>query len=107
MEIGSIMRTRKLLTVAFPALAAMGSFSVLVAGQGAAPASPPQPPTQNIMSNPYRMTENWPHLSAGMKWGAAIGIIPDGKGGAWMHFRSEPPIIHFDAAGTIVKSFAQ
>ena len=36
--------------------------------------------------------------SAPMKPGAAIGIIPDGKGGTWLHHRSEPPIIHFDAS---------
>lgn len=59
----------------------------------------------NLMTNPYQMVENWPHLRPGMKWGAAIGIIPDGKGGTWMHFRSEPPIMHFDAAGNILKSF--
>ena len=57
------------------------------------------------MSNPYRMIENWPHLKPNMKWGAAIGLIPDGDGGTWMHFRSEPPIIHFNAAGNIVTSF--
>jgi len=78
----------------------------LLAQRGQAPPPPPQPPAGNIMTNPYRMLENWPHLKAGMTWGAAIGIIPDGKGGTWMHFRSEPPIIHFDAAGNIVTSFA-
>jgi sugar lactone lactonase YvrE len=57
------------------------------------------------MSNPYRMLPNWPHLNSGMKWGGAIGIVPDGQGGTWMHFRSEPPIIHFNAEGNIVKSF--
>ena len=84
------MRTRRLLTIAFSALAVTAGLSA-----------------QNIMNNSYRMTEKWPQLGAGMKWGAAIGIIPDGKGGTWMHFRSEPPIIHFDASGAIVKSFAQ
>lgn len=66
---------------------------------------PPASPT-SAMSNPYRMLEAWPTLGPGMKWGAAIGIIPDGQGGTWLHFRSEPPIIHFDASGKIVKTFA-
>ena len=72
------------------------------AQRGAAPA---ESPGINAMNNPYRMIENWPQLGPTMKWGAAIGIIPDGKGGTWMHFRSEPPIIHFDASGKITKSF--
>ena len=32
------------------------------------------------MVNPYRMLDNWPHLGD-IKPGAAIGIVPDGKGG--------------------------
>ena len=56
------------------------------------------------MANPYQMLENWPHLGD-IKPGAAIGIIPDGRGGTWLHHRSEPPILHFDAAGNILKSF--
>jgi len=56
------------------------------------------------MNNPYRMLDNWPHLGD-IKPGSAIGIIPDGKGGTWIHHRSEPPIIHVDASGNILKSF--
>jgi sugar lactone lactonase YvrE len=59
----------------------------------------------SAMSNPYEMVANWPTLRPGMKWGAAIGIIPDGSGGTWLHFRSEPPILHFDAEGKITQSF--
>lgn len=61
----------------------------------------------SAMSNPYRMTHNWPTLGPDMKWGAAIGLIPDGTGGVWMHFRSEPAINHFDASGRIVQSFGE
>jgi sugar lactone lactonase YvrE len=68
-------------------------------GQDASATTPP-----SAMANPYRMLENWPHLGD-IKPGAAIGIIPDGRGGTWLHHRSEPPIIHFNAAGDIVKSF--
>ncbi len=63
--------------------------------------------TTTTMSNPYRLVERWPTLPDGMTWGAAIGIIPDNKGGAWMMFRSEPPINYIDASGTITKSFGR
>ncbi len=59
----------------------------------------------STMTNPYRMLENWPTLRPGMTWGAAIGLIPDGTGGTWMMFRSEPPINYITAAGQITKSF--
>jgi hypothetical protein len=74
------------------------------AGQRGAPGATAFPGI-NAMKNPYRMVENWPHLGKVMA-GAAIGIIPDGTGGTWIHHRSEPPIIHFNAAGDIVQSFA-
>jgi sugar lactone lactonase YvrE len=78
----------------------------VAAAQQAGRGSAPSPfPGVNAMSNPYRMVENWPHLGT-VKPGAAIGIIPDESGGTWLHHRSEPPIIHFNAAGDIVKSFA-
>ncbi len=67
-------------------------------GRGAAP----EPPS--AMANPYRMVENWPHFGP-IKPGAAIGLVPDGRGGVWLHHRSEPPIIHFDAAGNLLTSF--
>jgi hypothetical protein len=58
----------------------------------------------NAMNNPYRMLEGWPHLGD-IKPGAAIGIIPDGKGGVWLEHRSVPAILHIDASGDIVKKF--
>ena len=64
-------------------------------------------PGRNLMSNPYRMIENWPTLNPGMKWGAAINFLPDNKGGTWVLLRTEPPINYFDASGRIVKSMGQ
>ena len=64
-------------------------------------------PGVNLMNNPYRMTENWPTLNPGMKWGPAINFLPDNKGGTWALLRTEPPIVHFDASGKIVQSFGE
>src|SRR5216683_3394564 len=78
------------------------TFARVAAGQGGGAAPAAEVPS--AMANPYQMLENWPHLGD-IKPGAAIGIIPDGRGGTWLHHRSEPPILHFDAAGNILKSF--
>lgn len=59
----------------------------------------------STMPNPYELVEDWPTLKPGMRWGAAIGLIPDNQGGTWMLFRSEPPINYIDAQGNITKSF--
>src|SRR5262245_12243156 len=48
-------------------------------------------PGINLISNPYRLTKDWPTLNPGMKWGAAINFIPDNKGGTWALLRTEPP----------------
>lgn len=77
-------------------------FARLAAGQGGGTAPVVEVPS--AMANPYEMVPSWPHLGE-IKPGAAIGIVPDGKGGVWLHHRSEPPIIHFDPVGNILKSF--
>jgi len=73
-------------------------------GQGRGGAAPTPFPGINAMNNPYQMVLKWPHYGS-LVPGGVIGIIPDGTGGTWIHQRSEPPIIHFNAAGDIVKSF--
>ena len=78
-------------------VAAVATFGVRLQAQ--APAAVP-----NAMNNPFRMLENWPHLGD-IKPGAAIGIVPDSKGGVWLQHRSDPGILHIDAAGNIVKRF--
>ena len=62
------------------------------------------PPWTSTMASPYRVIPNWPQLGD-IKPGAAIGIIPDGKGGTWLHHRSEPPILHIDASGAVDRRF--
>ena len=59
----------------------------------------------NAMHNPYRMVEEWGELPEGVLWGSSIGIIPDGRGGAWLHHRSDPPIVKLDSSGKAVKTF--
>src|SRR5688500_12902341 len=49
-------------------------------GAGRGQAAPEWPST---MANPYRMVEKWPTFGD-IRSGAAIGIIPDGKGGTWI-----------------------
>ena len=53
----------------------------------------------------HRMLTDWGRLPVGVEWGAVIGIIPDGQGGTWIHHRSDPPIIHLDGSGSVLKSF--
>jgi len=81
------------------------SRGAAVGQPGAARGQQPPPPNwPSAMANPYRMVEKWPTFGT-IRSGAAIGIIPDGKGGTWLHHRSEPPILHVDASGKVVQSF--
>ena len=92
-------------TVIVLAVAAVLAQAPGTRGQGAPTGrgqAAPEPPS--AMVNPYRMIEKWPNFGE-IRSGAAIGIIPDGKGGTWLHHRSEPPILHIDASGAILKSF--
>jgi sugar lactone lactonase YvrE len=93
------------------AAARLPEMSPVLAQGGAPRVFPPPgqargnyPPWTSTMANPYRVTANWPRLGD-IKPGAAIGIIPDGKGGTWLHHRSEPPILHIDASGAVDKRF--
>lgn len=76
---------------------------IAVAGAALIAQSPPVP-GGSAMSNPYRMLESWPHLGT-IKPGAAIGIVPDNQGGVWLQHRSDPGLLHINAAGDIVKRF--
>jgi DNA-binding beta-propeller fold protein YncE len=71
---------------------------------GSAGARGGYPTWTSAMASPLKVTPNWPQLGD-IKPGAAIGIIPDGKGGTWLHHRSEPPILHIDASGTVDRRF--
>ena len=110
------LRSRARIAAALGSIAVAGLVATAAMAQGGnAQAQAPAPTpleelarrTTTTMSNPYRLVEGWPTLPDGMTWGAAIGIIPDDKGGAWMMFRSEPPINYIDASGKFTKSFAR
>ena len=69
----------------------------------------------NSAPNPYRMVENWAKLPAGRSWGStsAVEIDRDGRS-VWVAERcganscagkTDDPILHFDAAGKLIKSF--
>jgi hypothetical protein len=85
----------------------------------------PQPPAvsplgaRNDLPNPYEAGMSWGRLPAGRKWGstAGISIAPDGHiwaldrcgssgaGGATCFGSPLDPILEFDQAGTLLKSF--
>src|SRR6185503_14245325 len=81
-------------------VASLGAGLVAQGGQSAAS-------IKSAMNNPYRMVENWPSLGqpGAPKGGAAIGIVPDGKGGVWLNQRADPPLVHLDASGKALKTF--
>jgi DNA-binding beta-propeller fold protein YncE len=89
---------------AAPATAPQSSAPRTFPAPGSPGARGGYPTWTSAMANPYRVTPNWPQLGD-IKPGAAIGIIPDGKGGTWLHHRSEPPILHIDASGKVDRRF--
>src|SRR5437016_4742286 len=80
------------------------ALGALVFAQATAPADK-SVPFKSTMANPYHLVENWPKLGT-IPPGPAIGIIPDDKGGVWLLHRSNPPLLHIDAAGNVVKTMA-
>jgi DNA-binding beta-propeller fold protein YncE len=89
---------------AIPAAPAQSAVPRTFPAPGSAGARGSYPTWASAMASPYSMTPNWPRLGP-IKPGAAIGIIPDGKGGTWLHHRSEPPILYIDPAGNVTKQF--
>ena len=97
----------------------MATLSVAVGGQQARHPSPAELP------NPYRLVEHWPTLPSslnGGRWGEVIRVHVDRTGNVWVFHRcfnvvpagsatcvgrgaANPPILEFDAAGKLLKSF--
>lgn len=59
------------------------------------------------LPNPYHEVANWAKLPAGAKWGGVISVDPAPNGGVWVFHRADPPILRFDQAGKVVKSFGE
>ena len=82
-------------------------------------------PRPTELPNPYRMVEHWPALPPEMnggQWGEVIRVHVDAKGNVWVFHRcfnvvpagsatcigrgpANPPILEFDAAGKLLRSF--
>jgi streptogramin lyase len=69
----------------------------------------------NSLPNPYRSVENWAKMPQGRTWGSTAGVMidPDGKS-VWVAERcgsntcagsNLDPVLKFDAAGNLVRSF--
>jgi streptogramin lyase len=65
-------------------------------------------------SSAYQSVEHWAKLPEGRPWGAAAAISMDSKGNVWVFERcganscadsTEAPILEFDSAGKLLKSF--
>jgi DNA-binding beta-propeller fold protein YncE len=67
--------------------------------------------------NPYHIIENWAKFPAGRAWGSSSGVAIDRDGtSVWVADRcganscagkTVAPILKFDAAGNLVKSFGE
>jgi DNA-binding beta-propeller fold protein YncE len=68
------------------------------------PAGPPPRTTSTMANGGYKMLMKWPNLGT-IKPGGAIGIFPDDKGGVWLQHRSDPAILHLNAAGEVTQTF--
>jgi DNA-binding beta-propeller fold protein YncE len=64
--------------------------------------------------NPYKVVESWPKLPAGRTWGAVGAVDVDRNGTVWVFERcggtgcadsNLDPILAFDRAGTLIRSF--
>jgi DNA-binding beta-propeller fold protein YncE len=82
-------------------------------------------PSPASLPNPYRLVEHWPTLPPSMnggQWGEVIRVHVDETGNIWVFHRcfnavpagsatcvgrgaANPPILEFNAAGTLLKSF--
>jgi sugar lactone lactonase YvrE len=105
------------------------SIVALVAGVAAlslaCPASAQDLPDPRTLPNPYRLDPSWPKLPQNMnggKWGEVIRVHAEDNGNVWVFHRcfnnmppgsavclnrgpQNPPILQFDHAGNLLKSF--
>ena len=55
----------------------------------------------------YRLVPNWGQLPAGIQLGEVPGMTIDAAGRIFSFNRAEPPIIEFDASGTVLKTWGE
>ena len=100
--------------------------AAMIAAVGAdTSAQQPTYPKPTDLPNPYRLVEHWPTLPASMNgghWGEVIRVHVDEQGHVWVFHRcfnvvpagsatcvgrgvANPPILEFNAAGRLLKSF--
>ncbi|HEY7387324.1 MAG TPA: peptidyl-alpha-hydroxyglycine alpha-amidating lyase family protein [Bryobacteraceae bacterium] len=97
----------------------------LIALSGMASAQEKQYPKPTELPNPYRLVEGWPSLPKSMnsgRWGEVIRVHVDANGNVWVFHRcfnvvpagsatcvgrgpANPPILEFNSAGKLLKSF--
>src|SRR5690348_18424964 len=71
---------------------------------------------RNDLPQPYRTTRDWGQLPAGVKWAAVTAVEPAPDGTIYVVHRcfanscagrSEAPILHYDAKGTLLETFGE
>ncbi len=55
----------------------------------------------------YRLVPGWGALPAGLHYGEVPGMTIDATGRVFAFTRAEPPVIEFDAAGTVLKTWGE
>src|SRR5262245_29074361 len=54
---------------------------------------------------PYAIVEHWGQLPPGSEWGEVSGVSIDRHGTIYAFRRADPPILQFNAAGDLLKSW--
>jgi DNA-binding beta-propeller fold protein YncE len=64
-------------------------------------------PAVGAADDPYRLAEDWgPHLH-GVQWGQTAGLTIDAEGRLYAFTRTSVPVVEFDAAGTVLKTWGE
>ena len=58
-------------------------------------------------AGPYRLVPAWGQLPAGLQFGEVPGMTIDATGRVFAFTRAEPPVIEFDAAGKVLKTWGE
>jgi hypothetical protein len=89
-----MLSRRRLMSTAFSVGVALAA--VLVAARGLRAAD-----------SPYRAVPGWGSLPAGITWGEVPGMTIDKSGVIYAFHRNQPPVVEFDASGTVIKTWGE